>query len=357
MANKTYRVGIVGLSGITAGRPEESPPPFRDQITNSHASSLVQVPGVEIVGVCDLLPEMQDRFKKTWSDHWPKANAYSSHKEMLDKEDIDILTVATSDHRHADITVDGANAGVKGVFCEKPLATSIEDADRMIKACEDNGAVLIVDHTWRWDPLFHKARETIRAGGVGRLSTIFCTHAGRRAMLFRNGTHKIDGICYFAESEPVKVFAQLEDGFEGWDRYRGDGGKLSENDPAASGYILFRNGVRAYYCGAKDTFQNSAYQVSGPDGQITVTPWGGHEDRTAELLTSDPNTGEVVRKTLVPDQYVVRNLTAAYRELIGMIENGGDGVSSGREARKTVQIMVGFLKSQQEGSRLVDVPA
>ena len=48
---------------------------------------------------------------------------------------------------------------------------------------------------------------------------------------------------------------------------------------------------------------------------------------------------------------------AAYEELIGLIENGGEGVSTGRDARKTVQIMTGFLKSQQAGGALVDVPA
>ena len=47
---------------------------------------------------------------------------------------------------------------------------------------------------------------------------------------------------------------------------------------------------------------------------------------------------------------------AAYEELVGLMENGGDGTSSGREARKTVQIMVGFLESHRQGSRLIEAP-
>ena len=47
---------------------------------------------------------------------------------------------------------------------------------------------------------------------------------------------------------------------------------------------------------------------------------------------------------------------AAYDELVGLMTNGGNGTSSGREARKTVQIMVGFLKSHQQGSRLIEAP-
>ena len=106
----------------------------------------------------------------------------------------------------------------------------------------------------------------------------------------------------------------------------------------------------------KEAFQDSSYLLVGKKGQITVTPWGAVQDRTAELVTNDPQTGEAVRKTLVPGQYLVRNLGAAYRELGAIAEKGGASVSPGREARKTVQIMVGFLNSHQQGSRLVDVP-
>ena len=116
---------------------------------------------------------------------------------MLARERLDILTVATSDHRHADITVDGANAGVKGIFCEKPLATTLEDADRIIQACEAEGVVVSVDHTRRWSPILHTVRDAVRSGAIGRLSTVIVTRGGHRAMLFRNGTYLIDAVCFF----------------------------------------------------------------------------------------------------------------------------------------------------------------
>ena len=276
---------------------------------------------------------------------------------MLSKEDLDILAVATSDHRHADITVDGANAGVKGVLCEKPLATSMEDADRMIQACEGSGTVLVVDHSRRWVPLLYKVRETIRSGAIGPLTTIVAIRGGPRAMLFRNGTHMIDEVCFFADSEPTQVWGRLEEGFEHWDQYKGDGGKLPENDPGVSGFIHFRNGVRALYSGTKNTFERYTLQLTGTQGQIFLPLSTYPYSSTAKMLTHDPETGDVVSRTLVADQYREHGLVAAYEELIDVIENGGTPVSSAREARKTVQIILGFLKSQQAGSSLVDVPA
>ena len=352
MASKSYRVGIVGATGIGVRRPDAPPAPFKSEIINSHASGLALTPRVEVVGICDLAPELLDQFKESWGERWPDASTYTDYKEMLATEDLDILTVATSEHRHADITVDGARAGVKGIFCEKPLATSMEDADRMIQACEENGVVLISGHTRRWRLIYHTVRDAVRAGAIGALGTMVATLGGRRGMIFREGTHIIDAMCFLAESEPVQVFANLEEGFEDWDRYKGVGGS-SPNDPGASGFIMFRNGVRALYCGTKNSFKTATLQLSGPEGQI----YFGLNEHAAKLLTRDPATGELISRSLRPKSYQVFGLVAAFEELIDIIERDGPSVSPASEGRKTVQIMEGFLLSQQSGCRLVDVPA
>ena len=352
LADKTYRAGIVGTLGIAARHPGNPLAPFGNEIVNSHIACLALVPRVELVGICDLAADRLDEFTESWGGRWPDTNTYTDYREMLDKEELDILTVATSEHRHADITVDGARAGVKGIFCEKPLATSIEDADRMIQACEANGVVLISGHTRRWRPLYHIVRDAIHDGAIGPLATMAATLGGPVAQLFRGGTHMIDAMCFFAESEPVQVFANVEEGYEDWDRYKGRGGVYPE-DPGLSGLILYQNGIRALYCGTKDSFKTATLQLSGPEGQI----YFGVNDHAATLLTRDPSTGEPVRRKLVPRQYQVFGMGAAFEKLIDIIEKGGSSVSSARDGRMTVQNMEEFLNSQQAGGRLIDVPA
>ena len=363
MANKTYRVGIVGAKGMAAGHPGEPPAPFKNPVgytpwdttenfNNSHVACLSLMPRVEIVGICDLVPELLDRFKRNWGERWPNANVYTDHREMLAKEELDILHVVTSEHRHADVTVNGARAGVKGIYCEKPLATSLEDADRMIETCEENGVVLIAGYTRRWQATYHKVRETVRSGAIGPLRSMLATMGGEAGMLFRNSTHSLDALCFFAESEPVQVFAKIQDGYEDWDRYKGTGGVHSV-EPGVSGFIMFGNGVRALCCGTTNTFFQGTIQLSGPLGQI----YFGMNDQTAKLLTRDPDTGETISRRLFPKKHQLYALVAAFEELIGVIENGGTSVSPAREGRKTVQIMEGFLNSQQAGCRLIDVPA
>ena len=354
MDNRIYRVGIVGAStGIATGVPHPGYGPVRREVIASHTAALELVPRVDLVGICDLLPEVLDQFASNWSDRWPETRRYVDYREMLARENLDVLAVATPDDRHADIVVDGVRAGVKAVLCEKPLATSLEDADRMIQACEENGVVLTVDHTRRFSPLLHTVRESIRSGEIGPLGNIVGHLGGARAMLFRNGTHLIDAMCFFAESEPARVSAVLEDGFDDWDRYKGDGGTLPEKEPGATGVILFSNGVRAVYNGTKNTTRDNSIRLSGPGGMIHFGMLG----RFATIESWDADTRTTISRTLTPGAFQAEGLVAAYEELIGLIEKGGTGISSGREARKTVQAMVGFLKSHQAGSRLVEVPS
>ena len=360
MGHSPYRVGIVGATWIAVRHMGSAPPPFRNDIGNaiggvSHAATLAMLPNTELVAVCDLVPGLLDDFKAAWADDLPNVNTYTDYREMLAREDLDILTVATSDNRHTDIVVDGANAGVKGVLCEKPLATSLEDADRMIEACRQRGVPLHVDHNRRWSPLIHRVRDELRSGAIGPLGSVLVSHGGPRAMLFRSGTHMIDAVCFLVESEPTQVFGVLEEGFEDWDRYRGDGGRLPENDPSASGMIVFKNGVRVLYDGSKKTILASdSILFRGPKGEIRFNL---DARGTAVVATYDEDTRVPVTRPLHPAHYRIQGLPATYSELIDVIENGGPGVSTATEARKTLQIMLGFLKSQQEGNRLVDVPA
>ena len=94
MTQKTYRVGIVGLSGIAAGSPGSDAGPLRDEIMVGHTACLAQTPGVDVVGVCDLSSEMLDKFADTWGDRWPNATPYTDYREMVGREGLDILTVA-----------------------------------------------------------------------------------------------------------------------------------------------------------------------------------------------------------------------------------------------------------------------
>src|SRR5438067_1467146 len=111
-----YRVGVVGLSGISASRtPVEAGGVLQTPLPTSHVAAYAALPQTTVVAVCDLQPDLLAAFQERWGDVFPAARAYADGREMLDREDLDLLSVVTPDHAHADIVVSAAGHGVRGI--------------------------------------------------------------------------------------------------------------------------------------------------------------------------------------------------------------------------------------------------
>lgn len=348
---KQYRAAVVGLTGIGARRPPAGSGGLRRPMGRSHVSCYVEHPRTELAAVCDLRREALDEFRETWPDLSDTA-VHADFGEMLAGERPDIVSVVTGDHVHADLTVAAAESGARAVFCEKPIATTLEDADRMIAACERNGTLLSIDHTRRWAPTFSEAQRMVASGALGAVRTLSAEHYGPRAMMFRNGTHLIDLLCFFSGAEPRWVTARLEPGFDHFDRYRGDGGKEPAQDPYASALIGFERDIRATY---------SAYKTEFNAGILTVTCDRGRLEFYNEhgrLLTSDSDgrRRELLSSSLDPGDYLYGHQLGAVDELVGVLDGGGPLVSPGTDARWTLEILLGILASQRNGHNRVDLP-
>ena len=347
---RTYRAALIGLTGIGANRTApKAGLPLGPPQPASHAGAYHRHPRTELVAVCDLQEDLLERFRADWSDVWPDMRYYTDARRMFEEIGPDLVSIATSDHAHADLCVQAASSGCQGIFCEKPIATSLEDADRMLEACRQHGIPLSVDHTRRWDPAFLQARDLLRSGELGPVRTVTAELFSTRAMLFRNGTHLIDLLCFFAETEPQWVSAELEEGFEDFVTYRGDGGRNPDTDPSAAAYIRFAGGVRAFF---------NAYKTSFPGSQVTVTCDGGRleiSDRGTRVIRGDSHTSWAAAE-LPPPRFLYERQLAAVDELLNVIENGGELVSSGDEARKTLEIILAMLRSHHEGNSRIDLP-
>jgi predicted dehydrogenase len=347
----TYRAAVIGLSGIGAApTPAAHDPVLGDVMPHSHVAAYAAIPSTTVVAICDLLPAVVERTRATWAATFPELRGYTDYREMLAREQVDLLSVVTPDHRHAHIVVDGVAAGVKGIFCEKPIATTLADVDRMIAACQQRNVPLLIDHTRRWYPEFLEARRLVRAGNIGPLKRIVGTLGGPRAMLFRNGTHLVDTICFFAESEPAWVIGELDDEHAGYGpRYAGDGGRDPATDPGVSGYVHFQNGVRAFVNASKGTLSNFEIDLIGEIGRIRV---GSNVAEEWRAFDDD----QVAIRRIAPPPTTRSDMVAAIEELIGLIERGGKGSSTGEDGRRTVSILLALLQSSAAGGQRINFP-
>ena len=162
-----------------------------------------RVPDAVMIAGCDPFPGSREEFTADLD-----APATDSLEELLAREDIGAVIVASPNDLHCSQTVAAAAAG-KHVFCEKPMALSVADCDRMIAACEAAGKKLMVGHNTRLQPLCRRLREVAESGELGeprygyasyffdgfkqRDSGVWHLDAARcGGVLFHMGIHQID---------------------------------------------------------------------------------------------------------------------------------------------------------------------
>lgn len=313
-----YKAGIVGCGGI--GRV--------------HAATYRSIEGIEVVACCDINPTNLNAF----SEKFHIARRYSNHSEMLEAGGIDILSICTWPRTHCEVTVRAALSGVKGIMCEKPLATNLNEADEMIDACRQNGVVLAIGHEHRFDPQCTKAREVIDAGGIGGLKLIW----GHCSLdLMNNGSHVIDLVDYLnGDVGAVWVMGQI-------DRRGKRFGVANHPDmyveDMAVGHVKYRNGAEAVIELGEFAPQDFRFHVIGDKGQIEVNA----PDSFLKIVNAD---GIQYPKILEADPFHEEML-----ELVKAIEEGRDHLSSGIRGRAALEIIMAIFQSSRNRA-LIELP-
>ena len=161
--------------------------------------------------------------------------AYTDYHDLLRDKDVEMIWVAAPNYRHAQITIDAANAG-KHVVCEKPLCMTLEEADAMIDACKRAGVLLLYAEELFFAPKYVKAKQMADEGAFGRVHLVKQgeKHNGPHADWFWDveqsgggavmdlGCHGIAFCWWFLGRQPVKtVYSQMSTQVHG-NRTRGD---------------------------------------------------------------------------------------------------------------------------------------
>jgi predicted dehydrogenase len=325
-------------------------------VGSHHAYAYHHHPEVDLVAICDVNPAVFERLYAATGVERGAVREYTDYQEMLRHEHPDLVSVATPDQYHAGPVSEAAAAGVAGILCEKPIASTLADADRMVEAVERYGTKMLVDHTRNFDPAYVEVRNRVRQGEIGTLTRIVAYLGGKRAMLFRNTTHLLGSVCFYAASAPTWIFAALDEGFEQYGlEYKGEGGKDPALDPGATLVINFANGVRALVVASKRT---PAFGVQvdllGTRGRIVV---GDRETRAWQAAEEE---GSLQPRPVTwrqdIDDSLGKRLIPAVDHLIAMVRNDVPADSPPRVARDVLELMLGALRSQAEGMVPVRLP-
>ena len=155
---KTYKVGIIGLGGIAKG---------------AHMTAYKRMDNVEVVALCDIVPEKIEAFKKRF-DLPDDIPSFTDYHELLDMEGLDYVDICTPNYLHSVIAVDALNKGLN-VFTEKPDAVSVAEVTRMKDAADQSGKVLMAMRNNRHRNTAKYLKQYIADGNMG---DIYCGRCG-----------------------------------------------------------------------------------------------------------------------------------------------------------------------------------
>ena len=161
-SNKKIKVGIIGTGWIA----------------EAHLKAYQQCPDVQFVGMADLVPGKAEAFCDQFGVDKTGINFYNSHKELIDNEELDCVSVCTYNATHAECTIYALEHGVN-VLLEKPMCVTLEEAIAICKAEKASGKILSIGFQPRFDPNMQMVKKIVESGELGEIYYIQ-TGGGRR---------------------------------------------------------------------------------------------------------------------------------------------------------------------------------
>jgi UDP-N-acetylglucosamine 3-dehydrogenase len=327
------KVGVIGCGSIARRRH------LVEFDANPHAS---------IVAVCD---KIESRAKESAEQY--NAQAFTDYKDLLANADVDVISVCLPNYLHAEVSIAALKAG-KHVLCEKPMATSVEEAENMIRAAEENGRTLMIAHNQRFVSSHQKAKQLIDSGELGKIYSFRTTFGhpgperwsidGRNSWFFEKdqafigalgdlGVHKSDLIRYLL-GEIVEVGAFVETSAK----------ENTEVDDNAVCILRTENGVIGQLAA-------SWSYVSGGDNSTLI-----YGENAVLRLEDDPDyslvvqykTGETVNYKLdkiQTNESGGQTNTHVIDHFIDSIIEGKAPLITGEEGKKSLEVILAALES------------
>lgn len=331
-----YKAAIVGCGRIGCAFDDD---PRRGRVS-THASAYVRTLGVELVALADI-----DRTKlEHYGNKFGVPGRYEDYRQMLAHEQPDVLSVCTWNNTHWEIVEKAVEVGVKAIFCEKPIAESLEAADAMIRRCAEAGVILMVDHQRRFDRFHQEVAAYLHEGHLGPVQQVTCYYT---AGVANTGSHLFDLLrFFFGEVQWVQgIYSHSP--------------SPNLHDPNVDGWLKFENGTLAAVQ-ACDVHSYTIFEINilGTLGRLRVMSHGS-DAQFEEVRESTRFAGyhELHPATPPVDSSGPREfMLQAVAHLLDCLERGQQPLCSGEDGRRALGIICALRESADTDGRRIRLP-
>lgn len=301
------------------------------------------MPGVDLVAACDLDISRAEA---------AAPRAYTSIEEMLDRERLDFVDIATRPETHLPLVRKVVQRGVP-VICQKPMAPSWEEAAAMVETAEQAGVPLMIHENWRWQPWFREVARRVAAGDIGQ-PVCYCFRTRKRDGI---GPDAYPAQPYFRQMPRLLIYETLVHQIDTARLIHGDVQEIyaqsRRHNPLIQGedqvYLVLTHEDGLMGCVDGHRFTDLAPD-SPPLGDATFE---GQEAMLHVTATGDLyRNGALVWRNTVRLGYRGDSVFATQRHFIECLLTGAAMESGGREYLKTVACVEAAYLSLQRAARV-----
>jgi len=328
-----FKIGVAGCGRIASSFDDDP----KRKYTSTHIGAYRRLRNTNVVAVCDINKERLEKCLEKWGI----SRGYLSLKEMIGKEKIDILSICTPPDTHYAILKQALEFPLKAIFCEKPLADNLKDAEKMVMLCKQKKIILQVDHQRRFDPLHENLKNFIKRKKLGDVQQVnFYYTAGIK----NTGSHMFDLLRFF--------FGDVE-----WIEAMFSKNKSNkEKDPNLDGILKFRDGLFGTFqaCDAKKylIFELNCFLNKGR----FILKNSGFSVDFYEVRDSLYFSGyKELYKNKTPFNMLYRRefMVNAVKHLLECIQNNKESISSGGDGFKALELVeAGIISANSNGKRI-----
>lgn len=301
--------------------------------------------GAEIAAICDCDEENLRFAGERYGI--PEEKRFTDYMDIVNNEDINVVTVAIPDQQHKKVSCDLLRAG-KNVLCEKPLALTRDDIEEIIKTADESGAKFMVGQICRFTPAFEKAKEIIESGTIGEVYFAESEYAHDymklcdtwradpdRHGVIGGGCHAIDLLRWLV-GDPKEVFAYGTHKLLPQVAYDDATIAIMKFDENVAGKVFVSTGCKRDY-----TMRTVIY---GTKGTLIC-------DNTSPTMTLFVTDEEGVTKEPQTIDVTVNNHNAAkeFDVFADAILNDKPVITDAREGAKTVAVCLAIVESAKTG--------
>ncbi len=300
---------------------------------NGNAKAVADNDRLEMIALSDPKVENAENLKEEY--HFADATVYSDHKELLKHESPDLCVICVWTGLHLPIFRDCAEAGVKAVFLEKPMAATWGDSKEIARIAEETGCRLSFSHQRRFNIGNQNARKLVKDGLFGDIIRMdLFSPLG----LLDCGTHSLDQAFSFLDDKVgVKWVLGAMDLSEMKDAFGVPDGIMF------AGTMMYDNGILGnIYCSVADADHHTGVKIFGTKGFIEFA-WGGEVNKYAVYDQPDWTPPEIVEE---------KPMKKSYEDIIKSMESDEINELHYSKALRATEVIFAFYESVRRRARI-----